>query len=153
MFLDTYDVVELGLNSPEKFMDLTPEQKAEIIGRSQIIYIHWDMYPSHFLPIAIDFLNLEGAKHRYDDSYYLSAYFVAFYINEIIAKGADLRDLDDFRSIGIATDLNDDIEYCYLIVPNFIDDINMGAPYFNIYTYDGNLRFKNVNTSDDDYDE
>lgn len=91
------------------------------------VYVHWDGYPLGYvneddtvgggaLPILRDFLNTNGAKSRSHDREYLSAYYVGWKIIHDF-EFTNLKKLDDFRSIGIETKLNDWCDYTYIVGP------------------------------------
>lgn len=101
------------------------------------IYIHYDMYEEHFIPILKKFLNLNGAIARRFDSSYIMAWFIKFYIDEI-KDVENIEELNDFTGIGVDKGINDWSEYVYVITPtrntdgegNFkIDVWHMNKPY------------------------
>ena len=84
------------------------------------VYVHWDGYPSSALNILKDFLNSDGARSRMTDPEYLSAYYVGWKIIHDFGH-TNLKELDDYRSIGIESKLNDWCDYTYIIKPESID--------------------------------
>ena len=88
--------------------------KQKSIKNAPKIYVHWDGYPSGALPILKDFLNSEGARHRQTDCEYLSAYYVAWKIIHDFGK-TNLKELDDYRSIGIEASLSDWCDFTYIV--------------------------------------
>lgn len=81
------------------------------------VYIHYDMYEEHFIPIIRKFLNLNGAIARKFDSSYIMAWFIKFYIDEI-KDVENIEELNDFSGIGVDNSINDWSEYVYVIIPN-----------------------------------
>ena len=106
------------------------------VKNSNKIYVHWDGYPSGALPVLKDFLNSDGARNRMCDTEYLSAYYVAWKIIHDFGH-TNLKELDDYRSIGLENNFNDWCDYTYIIQPQSVD-----ASYkkFVIYVLDYKLR-------------
>ena len=84
------------------------------------VYVHWDGYPSGALPILRDFLNTDGARSRMHDPEYLSAYYIGYKIIHDFGF-TNLKSLDDYKSIGIATKLSDWTDFTYIVKPEKID--------------------------------
>ena len=123
------------------------------LKNSPKIYVHWDGYPSGALPILKEFLNSQGARARMCDEQYLSAYYIAWKIIHDF-ETTNLKTLDDYRSIGIETSLNDWCDYTYIIRPEarsatFTD--------FTIYVLDYNLKLiekiENINNLEKYFDK
>lgn len=110
------------------------------IKNSPKIYVHWDGYPSGALPILKEFLNSEGARHRNNDMEYLSAYYIAWKIIHDFGH-TNLKELDDYRSIGIETSLNDWCDFTYIIKNEPVDAMHSK---FVIYVLDANLKLLRV---------
>lgn len=145
------------------------------------IYIHSDNYPSYAIPNLIDFLKIEGARRRAEDTSYLSAWFVAYYAaNELLPfnlpkpegvsfeeygkwyfeyepKGEDIKKVTDFGGIGLEHELDDWADYTYVIVPDISLNVSTGTSWkrdgFWIYIYDGGFNFVDVIHRDDDLEE
>lgn len=90
--------------------------QANFKGKCPMIYVHWDGYPSGALPILKEFLQSEGAMHRKNDIEYLSAYYVAWKIIHDLGY-SNLKEIDDYRSIGIESQCNDWCDYTYVVIP------------------------------------
>lgn len=118
------------------------------IKNSNKIYVHWDGYPSGALPILRDFLNSDGARNRMCDTEYLSAYYIAWKIIHDFGH-TNLKELDDYRSIGMENNLNDWCDYTYIIQP---ERVSGGYNKFVIYILDYNLKLidkiSNINNID-----
>lgn len=100
------------------------------------VYVHWDGYPSGALPILKEFLNTEGARSRMHDPEYLSAYYISWKIIHDFGH-TNLKQLDDFRSIGVETQLSTWADYTYIIKPEAKSHNNNK---FVIYVLDYNLK-------------
>lgn len=90
------------------------------IKNANKIYVHWDGYPSGAIPILQEFLNSTGAQHRMCDNEYLSAYYVGWKIIHDFGH-TNLKELDDYRSIGLENSLNDWCDFTYIIQPETVD--------------------------------
>ena len=118
------------------------------IKYSPKVYVHWDGYPlggfdketgtvfGGALPILKEFLNTDGAKARSHDREYLSAYYIGWKIIHDFGF-TNLKNLDDFRSIGIETQLNDWADYSYVIIQ---ESTSHDTWKFVIYVLDYNLK-------------
>ena len=96
------------------------------IKHSPKVYVHWDGYPlggfdeetesvyGGALSIFKEFLNTDGARARAHDLEYLSAYYIGWKIAHDF-NYTNLKSLDDFRGIGIETELSDWADYNYVI--------------------------------------
>ena len=116
----------------------------QCIKNSPKVYVHWDGYPiaksenGYFgaLPILTNFLNSEGARSRMHDEQYLSAYYIGWKIIHDFGH-TNLKDLDDYRGIGIETTLSDWADWNYIIKPEAKSHNNYK---FTIYVLDYNLK-------------
>lgn len=115
----------------------------EVIKRGNKIYVHFDNYPSYALPTLFEFLHLPGAKGRYNDVEYLSAWFVAY---KTVGLGKTFDANAAFTGCGLETRLNDWCDYTYVIVPDV-------KGTFRIFIYDYHLNFIDEIHSDDDLKE
>lgn len=117
------------------------------------VYVHWDGYPSGALPILKDFLNTDGAKHRLNDEQYLSAYYIAYKIIHDFDK-TNLKELDDFASIGVEPKLNDWCDFTYIIQPETVD-ASYSKPVIYVLDYNYKLiqKIENINNLEKYIDE
>ena len=99
-----------------------------------MIYVHWDGYPSRALPILVDFLTTEGARYRINDVEYLSAYYVAWKIIHDFGI-QNLKDMDDYRSIGIEVECNEWCDYTYIVKGDIITIINYNGKVLHEFKY------------------
>lgn len=99
------------------------------LKKNPMIYVHWDGYPSGALPILVEFLTSDGARYRINDTEYLSAYYIAWKIIHDFGY-TNLKELDDYRSIGIQTECNDWCDYTYIIQKNTITIVKGGGGKF-----------------------
>lgn len=84
--------------------------------QEQAVYIHYNMHIENFIPILKDFLRLKGAIARRYDAQYLQAWFVHYYISNVLLN-QDIEDKEDFNGIGLIPQANDCVTYTYVIKP------------------------------------
>jgi len=114
----------------------TKGEESEVLKNCYKIYIHSDMYPSGALPDLQEFLQMTGAKHRAQDTSYLSAWFVGWKCMDMLPYTRrmedgkshyqectnpsleDMKKSDDFFGVGLLNELSDWADYTYVIVPN-----------------------------------
>ena len=150
LFLDNWNKDDF-----DEFKYKTIDENAKCIKEARNIYIHSDMYPSGAIPVLHEFLNLNGAKARGNDSEYLSAWYVAWNVNNQIKYcmdvpyeewkseefrnqkrgNDDIKQCRDFRGIGISNCIHGDVSYVYVV-----DYVEKGyfeneESYFDIYIY------------------
>lgn len=149
IFADSYS------RSDEEYLDKCVSQNFDYVQEGNQIYIHWDGYPEHILPILKSFLKLPGAKTRRIDSNYLSAWFVTYYsifhrlkylmepvnyrdygnfIDYYTPDVEDILRVSDFQGIGFHKGEESDTSFTYVITSV---DINR----FNIWIYNSKSEF------------
>lgn len=124
----------------------------EAIKNSYKIYVHNDMYPSGALDDLQEFLTLDGAKHRANDTSYLSAWFVGWKCLDIsrYTRRFEEREFDphedknpslenfkkskDFFGIGLMREPTDWASYSYIILPK--TPIENGCYQYNKNSFD-----------------
>ena len=104
------------------------------LKKNPMIYVHWDGYPSGALPILVEFLTSDGAKHRINDTEYLSAYYICWKVIHDFGI-TNLKELDDYRSIGIETECNDWCDYTYIIKNDIITVVNYNGQKLYEFNY------------------
>lgn len=158
IFLDEY-----SKDGFDEFKFSKVDEESPCIKDSVIVYKHSSMHPDDALPVLHKFLNIKGAKSRGDDCEYLSAWYVAYLVNNMIkynlpvyyeeycseefmnAKrgNEDIEECEDFTGVGICRCIHGDISYLYIV--EYVSDDNS----FNIYVYDSWDGFiKVVNTNE-----